>query len=200
VDTADGQRRGISRREVIRRGAVAGGVRALVWTAPSIETGGFLPAGAFVDGSGRTFTSSFAEDLNSNSGKNDCEASDKTYPPPCCKLSWGNSGGQHDHWTFDNPFAGCTQVVVELAGLSSCSSLDPDIAQSQVYIASQTGTCNCVLLNGVIRNANGTNVIATVNNGAPPVSCGTSGINVSYTNCANVPSDARLGVTIQCSG
>jgi hypothetical protein len=191
---------GISRRDLIRRGAVAGGVGALVWAAPSIETGGFLPAGAFVDGSGRTFTSDFNDDLNSNSGKNDCEAPDKSYPPPCCKLSWGNSGSGHDHWVFDNPFAGCTQVVVELAGLNDCSSVDPDIAQSQLYIASQTGTCNCVILYGLIRNSNGANLIATVNNGAASLPCGTSAIDVSYVNCANVPSDARLGVTIQCSG
>jgi len=192
---SDGNGRGLSRRDLIVRGAVASGAAALVWSAPTIEGMGLTPAGASTTIIIDTLTFGI-KDKNSNSGSGDyCPGS----PKPCCGQSWGNSGSGADQWVLSNPFTGCTNVTITLVATKSPCDLtlvDPDVNYSALTIA-QTGNCGCTIVHGIVRNSNDT-IITTINRGSS-ICASSTDISWSPNLCADLPSDARLGVLISCT-
>jgi hypothetical protein len=191
VGVEDKSGKGIERRELFKRSAVAAGAGALVWAAPRIETLGFAPANA---ASGIVVTSPATDDKNQNSGGSAYCAPGG--PFTCCSTNWGSaSTSQAKLWTFANPKAGCTEVVVQLIPWDCTASNVPDIATCAVKIVSQTGTCNCSLFSVLLKKSN--NTIVSQNTSGP--GCAPGSLSASF-DCSGMGWDtgAKLAVQIQC--
>ena len=190
------EKRGFSRRDLIKRGAVAGGAAALVWSAPNIETLGFAPAGAQTT-TGLIILSPESDDKNQNLGQNDCI----TPTPPgraCCGSSFGDAG-KVDTFTFVNPIPDCNQIVVRTVTLDcDTGPKNPDIGQFGLIISSSDGTScgDCVVLEGVLVSASGRTPLATLNNQPSELEC--DGIDASIPTCTLVDPSARLAVRLFC--
>jgi hypothetical protein len=196
---------GLSRRQMLQRAAIAAGAGAAVWTAPHIETLGVAPAGA-IAASQVIITSDFTDqDFSQNSGTTYCPASG---PFDCCGSSWGDAG-KFDEFTFTNPISGCTSLTVRIVPLDcNTTEKNPDIARAGVVFTAHSGTCNCTILNAIVRkNGGATVVIPNVNNG--PLVCGSysaggapngTGINIGL-DCGSASWDngTKLGVVISCT-
>ena len=112
------------------------GAGAAVWSAPRIETLGFAPAGA-IPASQVIIVSRPGQEP---------ERICRRLPGrenPCCGANFGNAG-QIDLFTFVDPIAGCTLVVVRTITLD-CNQLakNPDVGQFGLVISQTSGTCNC---------------------------------------------------------
>lgn len=90
-------------------------------------------------------------------------------------VHFGNAG-TIDRFTFINPTANCTQIVVRTIALD-CNSSDaspernPDIGQFAVVVESTSGPgCgNCTILDAVLIESSGRSIVQILNNGA--ISC-----------------------------
>ena len=89
-----------------------------------------------------------------------------------------------------------------------CNSTEknPDIARSGLVFVSHAGTCNCTILNGIVRkNGGATIVIPFVNNG--PLNCASysgvapngEGIDIGLACSAGWDNGTKLGVVISCT-
>lgn len=189
-------RTGLDRRTMLKA-AVATGTIAATWVAPRIETLGFSPAAAA--GTPCVILSPGSDDRNSNSGGNDCPVVTK----PCCGQSFGNAG-QIERFTFANPVANCSQIVVRTVTLDAAcdvSNKNPDVGQFALVIESTTGTgCGaCTVMDGVLVASSGRAVLKHMNNG--PVACLSGGVDASLS-CSDplLTSSARLAVRLKCLG
>ena len=196
-------------RRVMLKGAVAAGVFAGTWVAPRIQSLGFLPAAAA--GTPCIILSPKSDDKNSH------DSSECTVPTPppstkgfvhqCCGQSFGSSSSsQVDDFTFKNPVANCSEIVVRLVSLPcGTTNLDPDVGQFGVVISSATGTnCGaCTIKEAVIIESSGRTVLdPPINNG--PIACDLgfgNGIDASVAcNDTRLVSSSRLAVRLACIG
>lgn len=192
------KRRGIDRRELLKRSALAAGAGAAVWAAPRIETLGMAPAGAQVTdipASQIIILSPASDDKNSQLGQNDCPDAAK----PCCGQSFGNSG-QVDTFTFTNPWPNCSTIVVRTITLDcDTNKKNPDVGQFGVVIQSHSGSdCRCRVLNAVLIASSGRAILQSFNNGN--LACLQGGVDGSIP-CDNqyLVSSSRLAVQLSCS-
>lgn len=201
-DDAGAARSRVGRRTMIKS-AAAVGVGAVTWSAPRIETLGFAPAAAA--GTPCIILSSSSDDRNSNDDDNAYCQDDDDLTDNCCGQSFGNQGNI-ETFTFNNPVAGCTQVVVRTIPLD-CTATDaapfrnPDVGQFAVVISSTSGAgCDaCTVFAAVLVASSGRAVLKTLNNGSS--ACLGGGVDASIA-CDDplLASSARLAVQINCLG
>jgi hypothetical protein len=209
VDDMDKINTGIDRRTMLKA-AVATGVIGGTWVAPRIETLGFAPAAAATM---CPITNDAKDDLNSN----DADTSYVSAGFTGCGQSFGNSGQQQDtiKITFVNPVVDCDSITVGTIPVdcppdpNDGDIPDPDISGFAVVIVSSEGTAcgNCTIQQATIHSSTGGNnrgpLVPNIGNpfNTPYITaCGT-GVLVNPTPpCSNIPSDARLAVTLLCSG
>jgi hypothetical protein len=195
-------RTGLDRRTMLKA-AVATGTIAATWIAPRIETLGFAPAAAA--GTPCIILSRQTDDTNQNNGGQDCPIPTPT--KPCCGSSWGDAG-KVETFTFNNPVANCTQIVVRTVTLDcDTGNKNPDVGQTGLIIqsASGAGCSNCRILDGVIISASGRQVLQSLNNAtiqcpSGPFALVGSGIDASVA-CNNplLVSSSRFAVRLTCN-